>query len=469
MRPLPLLIAVLASLAPAGAAAGMLLPPQAESEAAAGPAEKGASGPVFVLQGAGWGHGVGLSQWGSYAQARAGRSAAEILDFYYPGTTQGRAPATTVRVLLRPAAPEATVSSTAPFTVRDATGATHVVSGPLALDPSLTVDLAGMPTPLAGPLTISPAAGALLSLGGKPYRGRLRVSSTGSALEVVDVVGLEAYLQGVVPGEMPRTWPAAALQAQAIAARSYALASRVAGRAWDVFPDGRSQQYLGAAAETPETTAAVTATAGVVLLYGGSVARTFYSASSGGRTAAGSEAFGLDVPYLPSQPDPWDAASPFHAWKPRTYTGRQLASGLGLAAPVVDVQARLTASSRVASLVVTAADGTTLGITGAEARKRLGLRSTSFRLGTLRFVTPPSPTSVGVPVRLTGVARDAGSASLEHLGADGAWAPVVRRLRVAADGTFATVVRPAETTTYRLSAAGLPGPTITIPVVEAPA
>ena len=469
MRPLPLLTALLASLALAGAAAGMLLPPQAETEGSAGAAAKGASAPVFLLQGAGWGHGVGLSQWGAFAQARAGRSAADILAFYYPGTTQGRVPATTVRVLLRPAAPQVIVSSTAPFSVRDAGGATHSVSGPLALDPSLTLDVDGAPTPLAGPLTISPAAGALLSLAGKPYRGRLQVSSTGSALEVVDVVGLEAYLRGVVPGEMPRTWPAAALQAQAIAARSYTLASRVEGRAWDVFPDGRSQQYLGAAAETPETTAAVAATAGVVLLYGGSVATTFYSASSGGRTAAGSEAFGVDVPYLPSQPDPWDAGSPFHAWKPRTYTGQQLAAGLGLHAPVVDVQARLTASSRVASLLVTAADGTTLGITGAEARRRLGLRSTAFRLGTLRFVTPPSPTSAGVPVRLSGVARDVAPALLERLGHDGSWVAVVRRLRVAADGTFATVVRPAETTTYRLSAAGLPGPTITIPVVEAPA
>lgn len=236
----------------------------------------------------------------------------------------------------------------------------------------------------------------------------------------------------------------------------------------DLYPDGRSQQYLGAGAETPETTAAVRATSGDVLLYGGAVATTFYSSSSGGRTQSGLDAFGLDVPYLPAQADPWDDASPFHVWQPRLLTGPQLAKALGLSAPAVDVQARFSPSGRVVALTVTAADGSSLAVIGSEARKRLAFRSTAFHLATLRFLTAATAVSPGVPLRLSGVARDAqGGATLERLAADGTWTTVVRRLHVTAAGTFATVVRPTQTTTYRLSASGLPGPVLTIPVVGA--
>ena len=92
---------------------------------------------------------------------------------------------------------------------------------------------------------------------------------------------------------MPKEWPAEALQAQAVAARSYALASLVKNRAFDLYADPRSQVYYGVAAESPATTAAVQATRGEILTYGGKVATTFYYSSSGGarrraRTSSGS-------------------------------------------------------------------------------------------------------------------------------------------------------------------------------------
>ena len=117
-------------------------------------------------------------------------------------------------------------------------------------------------------------------------------------LQVIDVVGLDAYLLGVVPGEMPKEWPAAALQAQAVAARSYALASLVKNRDFDLYADPRSQMYYGVAAETPATTAAVQATKGQMLTYGGKVVAAFYYSSSGGRTASSADVFGLELPYL---------------------------------------------------------------------------------------------------------------------------------------------------------------------------
>src|SRR4029077_5612173 len=185
-----------------------------------------------------------------------------------------------------------------------------------------------------------------LTLDGKGYRGELRATATQKTLQVIDVVGLDAYLLGVVAGEMPKEWPPAALQAQAVAARSYALASRVKNRPFDLYSDPRSQVYYGVAAQSPPTTAAVKATAGEILTYGGKVATTFYYSSSGGRTASSEDVFGIVLPYLQSRPDPWDAGSPYHRWEPRSFTAASLAAAFGLSAPVVDVVVVPTVSGR---------------------------------------------------------------------------------------------------------------------------
>ncbi len=470
MRYRLVVIAIVASAALVASASAMTVLPRDGGGAGTAPPPTAQGGAVFVLTGSGYGHGVGLSQYGARAQADSGRSSTDILDFYYPGTTLRARATTAVRVLLAGAATTLTVSSAAPFSVRDASGASYVLpAGPVALGPDLQISVEGTPTALVAPVTFVPAAGSLLSLGSKTYRGRIEVSSTGTVLQAIDVVALESYVQAVVPGEMPSTWPAAALEAQAVAARSYALASVVKGKPWDLFPDGRGQQYLGASAETPETTAAVKATARQVLFYAGKVATAFYSSSSGGQTASALDTFGLDLPYLPSKPDPWDDGSPYHLWSSKSYSGPQLAKALGMRSPVTEVRSQVSASLRVATLVAIASDGSSLGLSGSEIRKRLALRSTAFRLGTLRFVTAPSPTTTGTRVRLAGLARDVEVATLERLGVGGGWIPVVQRLTVQADGSFAAVVRPRQTTTYRLSASGLPGPELTIPVVVASA
>src|SRR5262249_1789532 len=136
----------------------------------------------------------------------------------------------------------------------------------------------------------------------------LQVVVQGGFLRVVDLVGLELYLQGVVPGEMPQAWPSAALEAQAVAARSYALANLVKSKPSDLDADQRSQVCLGVSAEKARTSAAVSATAGQIVTYGGKVASTLYFSSSGGKTASSQDVFGIAVPYLVSRPDPWDTS-----------------------------------------------------------------------------------------------------------------------------------------------------------------
>ena len=117
---------------------------------------------------------------------------------------------------------------------------------------------------------------------------------------------LDDYVRGVVGGEMPHRWSIAALEAQAVAARSYALATLKPGKKFDLFSDTRSQVYGGIGYETPKTNLAVARTAGQVLTWNGHVATTFFFSTSGGRTADVREVWPKlgDVPYLRSVPDP---------------------------------------------------------------------------------------------------------------------------------------------------------------------
>lgn len=425
---------------------------------------------VFVLTGGGWGHGVGMSQWGAYGQALEGRTATEILAVYYPGTTLERAASRTLRVLLQAAAATVTVSAATGLRVRDASGVVNELPARgLVLDPSLELEVDGVATPLQGPLTISAAGAGILRLADKSYRGQLIVSSTGTRLQVVNRLGLEPYLQGVVPGEVPKGWPTEALKAQAIAARTYALATLIKGKPFDLYSDWRSQLYYGAGAEAPSTTKAVRETRGLHLSFGGRPAQALYFSSSGGRTRSALDVYGNEVPYLRAVDDPWDAvpANPNHRWKPQTIPPRKLAAALKLGAPASDVVVTLGGDGRPVTLAVTSVSGAVRTVTARDARTLLGLRSTSFRLGVLRL-TAPADAVAGEPVALEGVARDVDGAALERQAPDGTWKSV-RVLPAKPDGRFRVVVRPQLTTVYRLVAGEVAGPAVTVSVTEAPA
>ncbi len=424
------------------------------------------SAPVYVLSGGGYGHGVGLNQYGAFGQAKANRGYREILAFYYTGTELGRAPGAKIRVLVAEGRPVVTLASLVPFSVRDGSGVvTSLPAGEIALNPDLALVVDGTSKPLPAPLSFVPGKGATMTLDGKGYRGELRVTVVQKALQIIDVVGLEAYLLGVVPGEMPKEWPAAALQAQAVAARSYALASMVKNRPFDLYSDPRSQVYYGVAAESPATTAAVKATRGEILTYGGKVATALYYSSSGGRTASSEDVFGVVTPYLQARDDPWDMLSPYHRWAPRSYTAASLGQAFGLSAPVADVEVVPTTSGRPASVTLVKRSGARVLLRAADVRARLGLRSTAFHLGVLRVARPPAAMPAGSAVVVSGLARDVEGPLLEKLDASGMWLPSVKVVP-ADDGSFAVTVRPRETVTYRLTAEGQIGPALTITVAE---
>ena len=437
----PLIIAVLA--APAAGAR-----PAARGQAPAPTATTVAS-TTFLVTGRGYGHGVGMSQYGAYGFAQNGATFEEILAHYYPGTNLGAAPVTVMRVLLAEGKKALAISSTVPYELEDAANTVvPLAAGTLALGPGLRVQA----KQLEPPLIVRPGAAASLRFGGKPYRGVLEVRSDGKRLTLVNRLGLELSLQGVVPGEMPSAWPAEALEAQAVAARSYAVASRVAGKSFDVYADVRSQVYGGQAIETPEATEAVKTTAGSALLFAGKVATTFFYSTSGGKTAAAVDVFGKPVPYLVSVPDPYDSLSPYHRWGPVAIPAGTVAKALH--APGVTDLVVATASAGRAKLVVARTPEGDISVPGTVVRAGLGLRSTWFGTGALTLRRPANPVTYGGAAKLVATVRGVAGAALQARVA-GAWQTV----RTAPTGASSVLVTPKASTVYRLATATGQGPT----------
>ena len=413
------------------------------------------SGALLVFSGHGWGHGVGMSQYGAYGYALHSWTYQQILAHYYPGTKLSTSPTATIRALLADKQKTLKISSTVPFTFTDGAGATHSLpAGPLTLGTGLVVNGQA----LTAPLTFTAGTGGSLTLG-RAYRGQIEVDVVDGKLRAIDIVGLEQYLYGVVPSEMPSTWSPEALKAQALAARSYALATRQVAAPFDVYSDTRSQMYLGISQETPSTTSAVDATKGQVVLFGKKVATTFFFSTSGGETASSLDVWGTALPYLIPVADPYDSISPFHDWGPVPVTAAQLAKTLKLpsSAAITDATTTLNASGRVASIDVLTQPAfspvpTSTLVSSSTVAAALGLRSTWFGIGLLSLSPPLTGTLVtyGSSVQLSGKVRGLDGVALEQRVSPGAWFSA-GTVAPATDGSLQLLETPTVTTDYRLA------------------
>lgn len=372
-----------------------------------------ATGPLaaFTFTGRGWGHGVGMSQYGTRGRALAGWDAGRILRHYYRGAKLAVVKRRTVRVLLSSALPKATVWSPTPWRLigRRANGrnvtplvadAVHTIralpDGRLAVDRG-TVRVAV----IAGPLRVQARSSSRWVAWGRKrpesarrYRGGLRAIPSAGRFDLVNVVGLENYLKGVVPREMPASWgddAPAALVAQAVAARSYVLSTMTPTTTYDLFDDDRSQVYGGVSAEDRRSTRAVVATRGTVLTYDGDVITAFFFSTSGGRTEDVQNVFrgSGPRPYLVSVPDRFDRLSPYHVWPdPPTFSAARLGRLLGLDGPVTSVGIlERGVSPRVVEARVTTVSGRQTTFSGTSLRSKLGLRDTWFSV-------TPTPSTV---------------------------------------------------------------------------
>lgn len=425
---------------------------------------------TLVFSGHGWGHGVGLSQYGAYGYAQHGYTYDQIVAHYFPGTELEPAGSKTIRVLLASGTSSLTISSSGPFSVTDSSGFSYALPNlSLKLTSSLEVVLAdgSDKVALSGPLTFT-ADTAPLVYAGRVYRGKLRVFVVGGKLRLVNYVGLENYLYGVVPSESPHDWPAEALRAQAVVARTYALASINSSSDFDVFPDTRSQVYLGISGEFPKSTAAVKDTSGEAVYYDGEIARTFFFSTSGGRTAAIRDAWpkAKREPYLVSVNDPYDDTSPYHNWGPVTVSSRTLAKRLSVSGPVSDLTTKANASKRVATVTITGAGGVTWQVTGDSVKQALGLRSTWFKATVLALQHPSEAVASGAKLRITGQARNAKSPTLEMRLPGGTWQKI-RDLSPNSSGLFKVTLKPTATAYYRLAAEDAIGAPVRIKVTSA--
>ncbi len=156
----------------------------------------------------------------------------------------------------------------------------------------------------ASKIVIKPEPNGFMSVKRKWYRGHFKLINDGMGLTVINDLPLELYLQGVVPSEMPSGWEHEAHKAQAIAARSYAIANRGkrAKYGYDLKDTPEDQAYGGASAEKSNTNDAVTETANIVLVCQGKVVPAYYSASAGGQTNTGGQVWSRDLPFLKSVP-----------------------------------------------------------------------------------------------------------------------------------------------------------------------
>ncbi len=432
---------------------------------------------VFTLTGHGWGHGIGMSQYGALGYAEHGFGYKQILGHYFTGTRVGLLGRSVTERVLLSSGTAVHFGASAGMTLHDAAGAKKkLAAGAYRLRQGGTpgrVQLVNGATGavtkrLVAPVTISPGSQPLrlndsagIGFVGDHWRGSFRVVVSGSSLLCINLVGLEKYLRGVVPSEMPASWPGPALKAQAVAARSYAVATRNPSGLFDAYADTRSQVYGPIEHQAPASTAAVTATAHRVVWYKHTVATTFFSSSSGGRTASEQAAWGTSTgqPYLVPVIDRYDAArgaNPNHTWPTTTYTPAGLAKALGLSGVVGSVAMTIDGpSQRILQLDITSSGGAST-LSGPQAQGRMGLRSNYFRI-LQRTLVAPRTAVAGQSFKLTGRAwpKPTGGVTLQRrTTATGPWQVAVAHLDLGGKGNFSLSLHPTSNRWYRLVSSG---------------
>ncbi len=322
--------------------------------------------PQFYFAGKGTDHGVGLSQTGAKGRANAGQTYDQILNAYYTGLTLAPVSADkeTIRVLLADSyVPTATVPArvtgvNGPWTSAAFPDEIFPANTYLQMDPQVdgtwtanvydgTTGAVLATLPAATDLTMDPADPASLftvkfrdSLRKyDTYRGSMRVRVNGTGIMAVNILGIDEYVQGVVPAEMIPSWPVEALKAQAVAARSYGAARIKTTGFYDVVPTSVNQVYGGYSFEYAKTNIAAQGTAGIVLWYGDKIANAYFFDTAGGATENSEYAWpttggkpGTVIPYLRGIQDkdpngvPYDIGSVSYSWSSANFTMAQLSN-----------------------------------------------------------------------------------------------------------------------------------------------
>lgn len=393
----------------------------APTTAAADPSTSARSG-SFSVTGAGFGHSWGMSQYGAYGAATKGLSWQQILAFYYPRTVRTKLPATgTIRVWVtadndgaltfRPAAGAKVSDGTRSYTLP--TGSSYA---------SWRVSRSGSGYRLAyrssggswktrstnlgtGTWKVTSTSGSLrlvLPSGStRGYRGSLALIKRGSSGRTVNTVSMENYVRAVVPSEMPTSWHPNAVRAQAVAARSYGafLRERSSASGYDICDTTSCQVYRGMDNETSNGNAAVSATAHVIMSFGGKPAYTQFTSSNGGQITTG------DYSYQIAQKDPYDGVIKSQVWTKKISAatlGKAFGVGTAKRVQITKRDGLGRWGGRVLAIKIT---GTKKSVTvnGNHFKGKFGMRSNYFTVnGTSSpgISQPSTPTPTPQPVTI---------------------------------------------------------------------
>lgn len=285
-----------------------------------------AEGDNFIFVGGGTEHGIGMSQHGAAGLARLGKNYQEILSHYYQNTkiSQKDTSRTTVRIGI----------------VLGGGGGGICVYGGSAKMGSQIInenDCVEVRLPETNDVMIAPNSPSTYfrvtyKLSGyNEYYGSIQVKNIGGSLFTINHINMEQYLKGVVPAEMPHSWPLEALKAQSLAARSYAMRNIKPDSIFDMDDSTRFQVYLGKKHMFDETNRAVYETAGQVVAYGSEIIPCYYHSTSGGYTENNENVWGGSPrPYLRGVPSPWEENSPWWSWSSKNYSRDELSQILAL-------------------------------------------------------------------------------------------------------------------------------------------
>jgi stage II sporulation protein D len=158
---------------------------------------------------------------------------------------------------------------------------------------------------------------SFLYINGRRYRDTVMITSDGKALTVVNELGIDGYLFGVLPVEVSPEWDAEALKAQAIVSRTYVLNNlgKYESKGYDLSNDIFSQMYRGVEVENPSSNSAVLETEGIVLLYEGELAKAYFHSSCGGYTADIGKVWTAPLEYMRGVTCPYCRESPRYHWE----------------------------------------------------------------------------------------------------------------------------------------------------------
>lgn len=227
-------------------------------------------------------------------------------------------------------------------------------------------------------MRVDPQGDGYIYIGDRWYQGQAILVPTNNGITAINYVPLEDYLASVVGGEVPANWPAEALKAQAVAARSYALYKRrhQSNALYDLEDTTASQVYKGLESETNTTRHAVTSTEGQVLTYNNRIIEAVFHSSSGGHTENVEDVWSSPRPYLVGVRD-FDRGAPVFQWT-EVFSQSDISNKISSVGKVLSMTPeRTTPQGRVAAMRIEGSRGSKV-IDGDELRRVLDLRSSLF-------------------------------------------------------------------------------------------